>query len=134
MKTLRNIAAVVIGLVIGSVVNMYLIKLNGSLVPLPEGIDPNDMDSLQANMNKFTLLNYLVVFLAHSLGTLSGALVAGVIGASVKPILMYIISFFFLLGGISMVVMLPTPLWFAFADLAFAYIPVAWLVAKTVKK
>ena len=134
MKTLRNIAAVVIGLVIGSVVNMYLIKLNGSLVPLPEGIDPNDMDSLQANMNKFTLLNYLVVFLAHSLGTLSGALVAGVIGASVKPILMYIISFFFLLGGISMVVMLPTPLWFAFADLAFAYIPVAWLAAKTVKK
>ncbi|MFT6166227.1 MAG: putative membrane protein YqgA involved in biofilm formation [Vicingaceae bacterium] len=134
MKTLRNIVAVIIGLVIGSIVNMYIIKLNGVVVPLPEGIDPNDMDSLKANMSQFTLFNYLVVFLAHSLGTLAGALIAGFIGASSKVILMYIISFAFMLGGISMIIMLPTPIWFAFADLAFAYIPVAWLAAKTVKK
>ncbi len=134
MKILRNIAAVVIGLVIGSIVNMCLIKLNGTLVPLPEGMDPNDMDSLQANMGQFTLLNYLVVFVAHSFGTLTGAVIAGLIGASNKLILMYIIAFAFMLGGISMVIMLPTPIWFAFVDLAFAYIPVAWLVGKTVKK
>ena len=79
MKTLRNIVAVIIGLVIGSIVNMYIIKLNGVVVPLPEGLDPNDMDSLKANMSQFTLLNYLVVFLAHSLGTLAGALIAGLI-------------------------------------------------------
>jgi hypothetical protein len=47
---------------------------------------------------------------------------------------MYIIAFAFMLGGISMIIMLPTPIWFAFADLAFAYIPIAWLAAKTVKK
>ena len=134
MKTLRNIVAVIIGLVIGSIVNMYIIKLNGVVVPLPEGLDPNDMDSLKANMSQFTLLNYLVVFLAHSLGTLAGALIAGLIGASSKVILMYIIAFAFMLGGISMIIMLPTPIWFAFADLAFAYIPIAWLAAKTVKK
>ena len=134
MKILRNIAAVVIGLVIGSIVNMYIIKLNGVLVPLPEGTDPNDMDSLQANMGQFSLLNYLVVFLAHSFGTLTGALVAGLIGASNKVILMYIIAFAFMVGGIIMVILLPTPIWFAFVDLAFSYIPVAWLVAKTVKK
>jgi uncharacterized ParB-like nuclease family protein len=56
MKTLRNIVAVIIGLVIGSIVNMYIIKLNGVVVPLPEGLDPNDMDSLKANMSQFTLL------------------------------------------------------------------------------
>tara|TARA_R110000868_G_scaffold285765_1_gene546236 strand:- start:286 stop:690 length:405 start_codon:yes stop_codon:yes gene_type:complete len=134
MKTLRNILAVIVGLAIGSIVNMYILKLNGAVVPVPEGMDPNNMDSLKANVGQFTLLNYLVVFLAHSLGTLSGALIAGFIGASSKVILMYIIAFAFMLGGISMIIMLPTPIWFAVVDLAFSYIPVAWLAAKTVKK
>jgi hypothetical protein len=39
-----------------------------------------------------------------------------------------------MLGGIAMVIRLPSAFWFAFADLAFAYIPIAWLAAKFVKK
>ncbi len=39
-----------------------------------------------------------------------------------------------MLGGIAIVIRLTSVLWFAFADLAFAYIPIAWLTAKFVKK
>jgi len=92
------------------------------------------MDSIAANMGQYTLLNYLVIFLSHSLGTLAGALTAGLIAQSGKLIFCYVVGVVFLLAGIAMVIMLPSPLWFAFADLAFAYIPVAWLAAKTVKK
>jgi hypothetical protein len=37
------------------------------------------------------------------------------------------IGFFFLIGGIMNVFMLPSPLWFTILDLAGAYIPMAWL-------
>ena len=119
---------------IGSIVIVHLIKLNGTLVSLPEGMNPSDMDSLQANMGKFKLLNYLVMFLAHSLGTLAGSIVAGAIAVSDRAIFINIVAFLFLLCGIAMVIMLPSPLWFAFTDLTFAYILVAWLAAKFAKK
>jgi hypothetical protein len=41
----------------------------------------------------------------------------------------------FMLGGISMVIMLPeTPIWFILVDLIGAYIPMAYLGYKLVKK
>lgn len=134
MKILRNIAGLVIGIAVGAFVNGQLISLNGSLVPLPEGVNPQNIESLKAGMHLYTPLNYLVVFLAHSIGTLVGALLAGFIAQSAKLIFCYVVGSVFLLGGIAMVIMLPSPLWFAFVDLAFAYIPVAWLAAKFVKK
>lgn len=87
IKILRNIGAVVIGLVIGSIVTLFLIKLNGTVISLPEGMNPDDMASLQANNGKFTLLTYLVVFLTHSFGTVTGAIVAGVTAVKNKAIL-----------------------------------------------
>ncbi|MFT6947123.1 MAG: hypothetical protein ACJARP_001546 [Vicingaceae bacterium] len=87
IKILRNIGAVVIGLVIGSIVTLFLIKLNGTVISLPEGMNPDDMASLQANNGKFTLLTYLVVFLTHSFGTAAGAIVAGATAVKNKAIL-----------------------------------------------
>lgn len=40
----------------------------------------------------------------------------------------------FLLGGISMVVMVPALTWFNILDLTCAYIPMAWLGAKMAKQ
>ena len=134
MKILRNIAGILIGLIVGSVLNGQLISLNGSVVSLPEGINPQDMESLKAGMHLFSPTNYLVVFAAHALGTLSGALVAGLIAQSGKIIFCYLVGGVFLFAGITMVVMLPTPIWFAAVDLLFAYIPMAWLAAKMAKK
>jgi|TARA_B110001469_G_scaffold123744_1_gene136247 hypothetical protein len=73
--------------VIGCIVTLFLIKLNSTVIPLPEGINPEDMPSLQANTVKFTLLTYLVVFLTHSFGTVARAIVAGVIAVKNKAIL-----------------------------------------------
>jgi hypothetical protein len=73
--------------VIGCIVTLFLIKLNSTVIPLPEGMNPEDMASLQANTVKFTLLTYLVVFLTHSFGTVARAIVAGVIAVKNKAIL-----------------------------------------------
>ena len=59
---LRNVLAVVAGLVVGNVVNGFLISISGSVIPLPEGVDPNDMESLKAAMPTFPTKNFIMPF------------------------------------------------------------------------
>ncbi|WP_347173668.1 hypothetical protein [Polaribacter uvawellassae] len=43
-STLRNILAVIAGLVIGSIVNMGIIMISGSVIPPPNGADATTME------------------------------------------------------------------------------------------
>lgn len=124
---LKNILAVIAGIILGSVVNMGIIMLSSSIIPPPEGVDPSDMESLKSSMHLFEPKHFIVPFLAHALGTLTGAFVTALIAFSHKMKLALIIGLFFLLGGISSVFMLPSPTWFIVLDLVGAYIPMAWI-------
>lgn len=125
--TVRNILAVVAGLVVGSVVNMGIIQISGSIIPPPEGADNTTMEGLKASMHLFQPKHFLFPFLAHALGTLAGAIIATLIAASHQLKFALAIGGFFLIGGVSTVVMLPSPLWYTLVDLLGAYLPVAWL-------
>lgn len=128
MKTiLLNIAAVVVGLVVGSIVNMGLIMVSGHVIPPPEGADVTTMEGLKATMHLFEPKNFLFPFLAHALGTLIGAFVASSIAASHRMKFAIAIGCLFMLGGITNVFLLPSPLWFSVVDVGLAYIPMAWL-------
>lgn len=124
---IRNTAAVLAGLVFGSLVNMGLVNVGPTLIPLPAGADVTTMEGLQKSMSLFTPANFLFPFLAHALGTLVGAFVAAKIGISHKRKLALGIGFFFLAGGITMVIMVGGPLWFCIADLVLAYLPMGLL-------
>lgn len=125
--TLRNILAVIAGLVIGSIVNMGLINVSAHAIPPPAGADLTTTEGLKAAMHLFEPKHFLFPFLAHALGTVVGAAVAAYIAASRKFQLAMTIGGVFLAGGISMVIMLPSPLWFDALDLAGAYLPMAWI-------
>ncbi|MGZ8293019.1 MAG: hypothetical protein ACXW2U_09970 [Telluria sp.] len=125
--TVRNILAVVAGVVIGSVVNMGLINLGGQVIPPPAGADVTTAEGLKASMHLFEPKHFLFPFLAHALGTLVGAAAAAYIAATRKLHMAMIIGVVFLAGGLAMVMMLPSPLWFNVLDLVGAYIPMAWL-------
>jgi hypothetical protein len=127
---LRNIGAVLAGIVVGSAVNMGLIAISGSFVPAPEGMDTSDMESIRAHAHLFTPIHFLFPFLAHALGTLAGALVAGLIATTRKMTFALALGAWFLLGGIMAASMIPAPLWFIVLDLAAAYVPMAWLGGK----
>jgi hypothetical protein len=126
----RNILAFVLGALIGGIVNMALIMLSPMVIPLPEGIDPMDPQSLSDNMHRFTAANFIMPFLAHALGTLVGAFIAVKIAATHKAKFAYAIGILFLIGGIMNAFSLPAPTWFIVVDLVLAYIPMAWLAAK----
>jgi hypothetical protein len=131
---LRNVLAVITGLVIGSAVNMALVYLGPVLIPLPDGADVTTPEGLAASIALFQPQHFLFPFLAHALGTLSGAWLAVTLGASRYQLLAGIIGGFFLLGGIANVAMIGGPLWFNALDLTMAYLPMGWLALRLAGK
>ena len=126
-KLLRNILAVVAGIVIGSVVNMGLITLGSQLIPPPAGVDVSDAESLSKAMHLFEPRHFVMPFLAHAFGTLAGALAAFLIAASYKARFAYAIGVLYFCGGVAACFMIPAPFWFMALDLLVAYLPMAWL-------
>ncbi len=128
MNIFRNIIAVILGAIIGAMLNGWIIGISGDLVPLPEGVNPNDINSIKENIHLYTPVQLLMPFLAHALGALVGAIIAGLTAYSHKMKFAISIGALFLIGGIMMVVMLPeAPLWFSITDILFAYIPMGYL-------
>lgn len=131
---IRNILAIIGGIILGSVVNMGIITISGSIIPPPEGADVTTTEGLKEAMHLFQPKHFIMPFLAHALGTFAGALLAGFIAVNRKMMIALIIGFFFLIGGIASVFMLPSPIWFTILDLVVAYIPMAYLAGKLVNK
>lgn len=132
--TVRNILAVVAGVVSGGGLNMIIIMISGSIIPPPEGADVTTMEGLKASMHLFTPINFLMPFLAHALGSLAGAAVAALIATKHKMRFAIGIGCWFLLGGIINVLMLPSPMWFTVVDLVGAYIPMGYLGGRLAMK
>ncbi len=128
MKTiLLNILAVAVGVILGSMLNMFIITISSSIIPPPEGADVTTVEGLKASMHLFKPINFLMPFLAHALGSLVGAVLAGLIAASHRNRFSMAIGIFFLIGGILNVYMLPSPLWFSICDLSLAYLPMGFI-------
>jgi hypothetical protein len=126
-KLIRNLLAILLGVVSGAAVNMLLVSISPMLIPPPPGVDINNADSLSLGIHLFEPQHFIMPFLAHAIGTLAGALLAYLIAASHKQGFAYTIGVFFLCGGIAASYMIPAPNWFIALDLIVAYLPMAWL-------
>ena len=125
---LRNILAVVTGLILGGAVNMGILMLGMAVIPPPPGVDLTDIASINAHIHEYSFVAMMVPFLAHAMGTLMGAFVAVRIAVSRHMLLAMIVGVVFLLAGIDAVRQIPNaPLWFDVLDLVVAYLPMAWL-------
>ena len=123
----KNVLAVVVGFVAGSVVNMGLVNVGPMVIPLPEGADVSTMDKLAESMELFTPVNFIPPFLGHALGTLFGAFVAAKLAASLRMTMAMIVGALFLAGGVTAFYMLGGPLWYTASDLVLAYLPMGYL-------
>jgi len=125
---IRNTLAVIAGCIFGGVVNGGLVTVLGGMVDLPTGVDPNNLEDIKNNIHLYSTNALLAPFAAHTIGTLMGAFMTARLAVSRHMILALFIGFFFLLGGIGMVVMIPTtPNWFKYLDLLVAYFPMAFI-------
>lgn len=130
---LKNILAVIIGWLGGSIVNMGLIQTGHAILPI-DGLDPDNMEQLAEIMPTLTSEYFIFPFLAHALGTLVGAAIATRIAATHKMKFAFGIGGLFLLGGIMVNLMIPGPTWFAILDITVAYLPMAFIGWKLAAK
>lgn len=128
--TLKSIFFVLVGLIAGALVNMTIITLGPSIIPPPEGVDVTTVEGLQAGIHLMKPKHYITPFFAHAFGTFVGAFIAARMCKRHKLKYALLVGVLFLLGGISMVLSLPSPVWFNITDLVLAYIPMAWLGGK----
>lgn len=133
MNFFRYILAIALGWISGAALNYALIQAGHHFYPM-DGVDLNDMAQLAEAMPLLDWQFFIFPFLAHALGTLLGAFVAGRIAPSKKMVFALVIGVFFLLAGIMVNLMLPGPMWFAVLDIVMAYIPMAWIGGKIALK
>lgn len=127
---IRNVLALIAGIIGGSIINIGLIIISDEIIPPPAGVDVTNMESLKSAMHLFEPKHFIFPFLAHALGTLTGAFMAALIAITHKMKIALGISVFFLLGGITNSFILPSPAWFSILDLMAAYIPMGWFGGK----
>jgi len=130
---LKNILAVIAGWIGGSMVNMGLVNAGYAVFPI-EGLDISNMEAFAEILPTLESKYFIFPFLAHALGTLVGAAIAGKIAASHQMKISLSVGLLFLLGGIMVNYLLPGPTWFAVADILIAYIPMAWIGGKIAEK
>ncbi|MFN4986235.1 MAG: hypothetical protein ACK5BQ_05445 [Ignavibacteria bacterium] len=124
---LRYALALIVGLFAGSGVNMGLITLGNSIIPLPAGADTSTTEGLRQAITMFGPEHYVFPWLGHAVGTFIGVLIAVLIQRSNVMIIPIIITSAYLIGGITMVMQIPSPLWFDVIDLVGAYLPMGYL-------
>jgi hypothetical protein len=129
-STLKNILAVALGIIIGGFVNMGIIMMSSSIIPPPEGADLTTTEGLKAAMPLMEAKHFLMPFLAHALGTFVGAFIAYYLAANNKMRFALAVGIWFMIGGIAMIILLPSPIWFTIVDLCLAYIPMAILAIR----
>ena len=125
-KILTNIGIIILGIIIGMIVNMGLIILGGIIFTSNENFEP--MNAINLDLKYF-----IFPFLAHSIGTLSGAFIASKLLRGNNIIIPLTVGVFFLWVGIYMVTIIPAPIWFISLDLILCYIPMAllgWKISK----
>jgi hypothetical protein len=129
--TLKNILAVIVGLIVGGIVNMAIVLMSSSIIAPPAGANLTTMEGIKAALPLFEPKHFLMPFLAHAIGTLIGAMVTAKMAKTRKLQLALLIGLCYFVGGVENFRELPnSPTWFMVVDLLLAYIPMGYLGGK----
>lgn len=131
--TLKNILAVIVGLIVGGIVNMTIVLMSSSIIAPPAGTNLTTMEGIKAALPLFEPKHFLMPFLAHAIGTLIGAMITAKMAKTRKFQLALLIGLCYFVGGVENFRELPnSPTWFIVVDLLLAYIPMAYLGGKLI--
>lgn len=123
---IRNVIAVLVGLAAGMAVNISLIMLNGYvLFPMPEGMDMQDPEQMNAYLATLPTWGFFVPLAAHLGQSFVGGWVAARLGGSRHMILAMAVGVVSLAGGVMMMTSVDGPAWMTI-ELPL-YLVVAWL-------
>ena len=113
---MKQVLATIAGFIVASLTVYIFESLIGhNLFPLPEAIDPMNMDSIKENMHLIPTGAKLFVVIAHFMGIVVGMYVAALISkTSMVP--SYIVGGLMLAATAFNLIVLPKEMWFLLAD------------------
>ncbi|MBL3549898.1 MULTISPECIES: hypothetical protein [Chryseobacterium] len=112
MSILRQILAVVVGLIVGSIGIAIVENIGHQLYPPPVGTDPNDMEALKEYVGEAPFMALFFIIMAYALAAFVSGFTATKISNNGKHTAAIICGIIFLLITIYMMTSLPTPIWF----------------------
>ena len=127
---IRNICAVLVGLVTGMALNMAIVMLSMVLYPMPEGVGWNDREGLAAYIETLPATAFLIVMLAHLGQAFVGGWIAAIISRNSSMVVAMIVGVLTLLGGLYNMSTLPLPAWM-WIEVPL-YLVAAWAAARLV--
>ena len=138
MKIVRHIGIWVASSLVGAISNSFVLQLGLMLIPPPVGANFNTPEGLSASMPLLSPKHFIAPFAAHASGTLVSAILLTWLLKATSKNLALIAALIFFAGGLYMVMILPSPLWFDMLDLSLAYFPMGllgyWIGRKIVEK
>lgn len=96
---IKNILAVIVGIVVGGVVNMSLIMMSSKIIPLPVGADFTTEAGLKASMHLMEPKHFIIPFFAHALHAFIGSMIACKMAANNQMRIALIIGLITFLGA-----------------------------------
>ncbi len=122
---LRNIGAVIAGMIVGMVLNITIIMINLIFFPMPEGLSMQDQEGFSAWAKTLPETAFILPMVAHLAQAFGGGWLAARIGASHPMVLAMIVGVLSLGGGISNALSMEIPTWM-WIEMPF-YLVLAWV-------
>jgi hypothetical protein len=133
-STIINILSILVGVLIGGIVNMAIVMSGSFLIAPPQGADLTTEKGWLAAMPLMEPKHFLMPFLAHAIGSFVAAYLATRFSKTKAIRIPIIIAALFFIGGLMDILQLHAPIWFSCTDLALAYFPMAFLAYKWAKR
>lgn len=122
----KRIFAAVVGLIAGFAVTGMIEATSGILYPLPPGFDMKDMEAFRAHVEGLPMGAFLLVLLAHALGSFIAGFACARVAGAPWPGGSVMMGGLLLAAGVVNLMAIPHPAWFAVADV-LVYLPMAIL-------
>lgn len=106
-----NVISVVIGLLTGSMVNMALILVSGTIWPMPAGLDPDLPGAFAEYVASLPTAAMGFIMFAHLAQAGVGGGVAAGLGRSHRVWLAAAVGLFTVIGSVVNLMVLPAPAW-----------------------
>jgi hypothetical protein len=121
---LKNVSAIIFGLITGFVLIRLTEFINHSLFPPPTELF-TDKEAIKAYVEQLPLGAKLLVIAGWAIGSFGGAYIATVVEKSKSPVFPLIVGGLFMIMGVLNMLTIPHPVWFWVLSL-LAFIPMAY--------
>lgn len=122
---MKTVLAIFAGLFTGFILILIVEEWSHRLYPLPAGTDMENISVMREIIQNMPIGAFMMIMLAYALGSFGAGLVTSLLSKEAPLKRSLIVGSILLIGGISNLVLIPHPWWFAICS-SLVYLPMAY--------